>query len=113
MITIVITWMINNQESEGKKGWGFAMLQVVGQCGPLVGTRLYPRGDGPLYLRGLMGCTGAMLGTAVLAGVLRWYLSRRNRVVELEYGRVGEEEGKELVGKEGGEGRQEPFRYML
>ena len=30
VITIIITWSINNQESESKQGAGFAMLQLVG-----------------------------------------------------------------------------------
>jgi hypothetical protein len=77
VITIVITWTINNQESESKQGAGFAMLQLVGQCGPLVGTRLYPDVDAPYYTRGMAGCAGAMVVVAALAVILRLYLSRK------------------------------------
>lgn len=45
-ITIIITWTINNQDSDLKKGTGVAMLNIVGQLGPLIGTHLYPESDG-------------------------------------------------------------------
>ncbi|CZR64908.1 related to nicotinamide mononucleotide permease [Phialocephala subalpina] len=111
VITIIITWSINNQESESKQGTGFAMLQLIGQCGPLVGTRLYPQSDAPLYVRGMVSCAGAMIVVAVLAGGLRWYLGRLNRRATAEYGVVGEA-GEAMM--EGGRGKHKaPFEYML
>lgn len=108
VVTIVITWTINNQESESKQGTGFAMLQLIGQCGPLVGTRLYPERDAPLYLAGMSTCAGAMVFVAVLALVLRGYLKRKNgRVEGIEYAEIGE--GETLVGKR----RSTHFQYML
>jgi MFS family permease len=88
VITIVITWTINNQESESKQGAGFAVLQVIGQCGPLVGTRLYPEEEAPYYVRGMGVCAVAMVCVAVLAVGLRLYLGSRNRRVA--YGKIGE-----------------------
>ncbi|OBT74773.1 hypothetical protein VF21_06436 [Pseudogymnoascus sp. 05NY08] len=106
VITIVITWSINNQESESKQGAGFAMLQLVGQCGPLVGTRLYPDVDAPYYTRGMAGCAGAMVVVAILAIILRFYLSRKNRNNEKqnggEYIEVDKEEEDTLVGENAG-----------
>ncbi|KFZ17414.1 hypothetical protein V501_01727 [Pseudogymnoascus sp. VKM F-4519 (FW-2642)] len=103
VVTIVITWSINNQESESKQGAGFAMLQLVGQCGPLVGTRLYPDVDAPYYTRGMAGCAGAMVVVATLAIILRFYLSRKNRNNEKqdggEYVEVDKEEEDTLVGE--------------
>lgn len=99
VVTIVITWSINNQEGESRQGAGFAVLQVIGQCGPLVGVRLYPEEEAPLYVRGMGVCAGAMVGVAVLALGLRVYLKRRNRRVEYE--KIGDRGGKEA------------FRYML
>lgn len=93
VITIIITWTINNQEGESAQGAGFAVLQIIGQFGPLVGTRLYPEEEAPYYVRGMAICSGAMVGVAVLAVGLRWFLSRKNgRVV---YGRIGDGGGKE------------------
>ena len=39
-ITIIITWTMNNQESNAKKGMGMTILNVIGQCGPLIGRLL-------------------------------------------------------------------------
>jgi MFS family permease len=109
VITIIITWTINNQESESKQGTGFAMLQLIGQMGPLVGTRLYPDRHAPLYTSGMSICAGAMVLVAVLALVLRWYLTRANRKALEGYGKIGEE-GHTLV-SEGEEAAR--FEFML
>jgi len=93
---------------------GFAMLQLIGQCGPLVGTRLYPEEDAPLYITGMMACSGAMILVAVLAIVLRIYLGWKNRRVvkeEAEYSKIGDE-GHGLVGRGRGR-RKKGFEYML
>jgi len=116
VITIIITWTINNQESESKQGAGFAMLQLIGQCGPLVGTRLYPDKDAPYYTPGMASCAGAMVGVAILAVILRVYLSMKNRRPEIgkeaEYTEVGNEEDGTTVGKRREKG-SEGFIYML
>ncbi|CZT42364.1 related to nicotinamide mononucleotide permease [Rhynchosporium secalis] len=115
VITIIVTWAINNQESESKQGTGFAMLQLIGQCGPLVGTRLYPEEEAPYYVRGMTVCACAMGVVAVLSIVLRLYLGALNERGKREEGFVGEA-GEGLVGrragKRGGKHRK-PFVYML
>lgn len=95
-ITIIITWTMNNQESNAKKGMGMTILNVIGQCGPLIGeypvscishrrplihlgTRLFPDSDKPTYVRGMVGCAAAMLMVFVLAVVLRVVLVFENQ----------------------------------
>ncbi|KAL1597829.1 hypothetical protein SLS60_008316 [Paraconiothyrium brasiliense] len=46
-ITIIITWTINNQNTNTGKGTGVAIMNVIGQMGPLVGTSVFPSEDGP------------------------------------------------------------------
>ncbi|OQO05706.1 hypothetical protein B0A48_09799 [Cryoendolithus antarcticus] len=94
-VTVVITWTVNNQRSDEGKGTGMAVLNVIGQMGPLVGTRLYPDSEGPFYVKGMSVCAGAMGCVAVLALALRWVLVRENR---RERGRrKGGEGGWELM----------------
>ena len=114
VITIIITWTINNQESESKQGAGFAMLQIVGQCGPLVGTRLYPDRDAPYFVKGMSVCCGAMVTTAVLAIGLRTYLARENRKNESRYESTDADDGANegLVAGDM-EKHSVGFRYML
>lgn len=78
-VTLIITWTLNNQPSDAKKGAGLALLNLIGQCGPLLGTRLYPAQDHPLYLRGMAVCACFMLLVAILACFMRYLLVRRNR----------------------------------
>lgn len=105
-ITIIITWTINNQESETGKGAGVAVMNVIGQMGPLVGTSVFPKEDGPWYVRGMSICAIFMLLVGVLAGTLRWYLGRENRRRK-EGGNGGEYEGV------GTGQRRQIFEYML
>ena len=94
-VTVVITWTINNQASDEGKGTGMAILQVIGQMGPLVGTRLYPDHDAPYYVTGMSVCAGAMSMVVVLAFALRMVLRRENRK---RRARRKEAEGEALVG---------------
>ncbi len=118
VVVLTIAWSVNNQRGGGaRRGAGFALMQVVGQCGPLVGTRLYPDREGPYYARGMAVCAVAMGGVVVLAMGLRWWMGRMNRRWEREEREEmeegdGEEEGQALVGsgeRKAGRG----FRYML
>jgi len=79
-VTLIITWTLNNQDSETKKGAGIAILQFFGQCGPLLGTRLFPSEDGPLYSTGMAVCAGFMGCVVVLAFVLRVVLRKENNI---------------------------------
>ncbi|KAK4121734.1 MFS general substrate transporter, partial [Parathielavia appendiculata] len=79
VVVLTIAWSINNQRGAARRGAGFALMQVVGQCGPLVGTRLYPDREAPYYVKGMAVCAVAMVGVAVLAGVLGVWLGRVNK----------------------------------
>lgn len=79
-ITLIITWTVNNQESDEGKGTGMAILNIIGQCGPLVGTRLYPDSDKPYFLLGMTVCAAMMAVAAVLVLLLRFDLKRQNRL---------------------------------
>jgi len=78
-ITIIITWTVNNQTSDEGKSMGMMILNVIGQLGPLLGTRLYPDEDGPYFVKGMSVCAGAMGVVAILAFVLRIVLQLNNR----------------------------------
>ncbi|CAI6275050.1 unnamed protein product [Periconia digitata] len=83
-VTIIITWTINNQDSDSKKGTGVAMMNIIGQMGPLVGTSIFPEEDGPWYVKGMSVCASFMLLAGILAAVLRVVILRENRVKERE-----------------------------
>ena len=78
-ITLILAWTINNQDSDSKRGTGVAILNLVGQFGPLLGTRIYPDSDRPYYVKGMSICSGFMILVAILALVLRTILAAENR----------------------------------
>lgn len=94
-VTIVITWTINNQASDEGKGTGMAILQIIGQMGPLVGTRLYPDHDKPYYVTGMAVCSVAMMFVFWLAFALRLVLRRENMRRRAKWKQA---EGQALVG---------------
>jgi hypothetical protein len=102
----VLPWVMNNQGSETRRGTGIAVINVVGQCGPLLGTRLYPGSEGPYYRKGMWVCAAFMLFNALLALTLRMRLVWENKKLDEKYG-TNVEAG-------GGEENEGPgFRYML
>lgn len=78
-ITLILTWTINNQNTDSKRGTGIAMLNLVGQFGPLLGTRLYPDSDKPYYIRGMTVCGLFMFLVGFLALWLRKLLLKENQ----------------------------------
>lgn len=111
VVTIIITWTINNQDSDSKRGTGVAMLNYIGQLGPLVGVHLYPDRDQPYYASGMAICAGFMAAVAVLAAGLRWILVVENRRLAAEQSDDGEGEG--LVAENGQSRRVKNFVFML
>lgn len=77
-VVLIITWNLNNQPSRKEKGLAMMVMNVVGQCGPLIGVNLFPRSDGPHYVSGMVVSGIFMSGVVVLAAILRWKLTRMN-----------------------------------
>ncbi|KAM0669983.1 hypothetical protein ACQRIU_000378 [Beauveria bassiana] len=124
VVTLIITWGINSQPDETRRGATFAMMQFIGQLGTLIGTRLYPDRHGPYYTMGHRICAAVLLGAAACAFVLRSYLKRLNRQLAEKdahssyrdgLGAAGEDpdEAERLVGSAKEQGSGDSFRYMI
>lgn len=118
----ILPWVLNNQGSDTKRGTGIAILNLVGQCGPLLGTRVYPAKDSPYYRLGMWVCAGFMLFNGVLAFGLRTLLVWENKRLDRKYGIVGRVDGQGKVadgitgGGAAGVGDENDgprFRYVL
>lgn len=121
-IANILPWVLNNQGSDTRRGTGIAILNIVGQCGPLLGTRLYPAGEGPYYRVGMWTCAGFMIFNGILALALRALLSWENRKLDEKYGKVGlsaahgttkSTEGISESTNFGDENEGPSFRYIL
>ncbi|KAK4574704.1 hypothetical protein LTR86_001545 [Recurvomyces mirabilis] len=108
-VTIVITWTVNNQPSDEGKGTGMAMLNVIGQMGPLLGTRLYPDAEGPYYIKGMSVCAVAMALVGLLALALRIVLKKENARRRSKWREDEMAEGEALVGRMA---TSEPFTFL-
>ncbi|KAM3516299.1 hypothetical protein MY11210_000058 [Beauveria gryllotalpidicola] len=124
VVTLIITWGINSQPDETRRGATFAMMQFIGQLGTLIGMRLYPDHDGPYYTTGHRVCAAVLLGAAACAFVLQSYLKRLNRKLAEKdahssykdgLGAAGEDpdEAERLVGSAKDRGSGNSFRYMI
>lgn len=112
-VTLLITWTLNNQESDSKKGTGLAVLNIIGQFGPLLGTRLYPDSDKPYYVRGMSVCAGFMLSVFFLSLVLRGILVRENsKSLDACSLAVSQDDEERLIDKEVVGSRPRRFTYM-
>lgn len=78
-VVLIITWNLNNQPSRKEKGLAMMIMNIVGQCGPLIGVNLFPRSDGPRYVHGMVISGLFMSGVVALSALLRWKLIRMNR----------------------------------
>lgn len=100
--------MVNNHGTDTKRGAGLVIMGLVGQCGPLLGTRIYPAKNQPYYRMGMWTCASFMIFVAVLAIALRTVLKWENKRLDEKYGKL--EEGGVRAGLES-EGPN--FRYVL
>jgi len=111
-IALILTWVSNNNGTDSKRGAGFILMNFVGQCGPLVGTHIFPASDGPLYLKGFYISFGFTVFAALLAVVQIFYLRYLNKKLDAKYGPVHQQFNPEdLVGVETDDNIN--FRYIL
>lgn len=101
---------------------GIVILNVIGQCGPILGTRIFPERQGPQYVKGQAICAAFMGFNAFLAMSLRLLLVWENRKLDAKYGKkelptkTGEktgEDGASAVQVAGEENYGSSFRYTL
>ncbi|XWX00450.1 hypothetical protein V2A60_008470 [Cordyceps javanica] len=107
-IANILPWVLSNQGNDERRGAGIVLLNLVGQCGPLLGTRLYPKSERPDYVKGHAICAAFMGFTALLALFLRCLLMWKNRKLAQRCPAV--EDGENI---EGEENYGPSFRYVL
>ncbi|KAL8830974.1 MAG: hypothetical protein Q9191_001123 [Dirinaria sp. TL-2023a] len=115
----ILPWTVNNQGSDTRRGVGIVLLNLIGQCGPLLGTNIFPKNEGPRYVKGMAICAAFTWFTGALAIGLRLLLIWENEKLDKKYGtraaiiarRTGDLAGQESVQSE--ENYGEAFRYIL
>jgi dipeptide/tripeptide permease len=93
-IANILPWVLNNQGTDTRRGAGIVILNLIGQCGPLLGTRLYPTNEGPFYVKGQSVCAAFMFFTTLLAFGLRCLLWWENKKLDKQYGTLAEQKAQ-------------------
>lgn len=82
----ILPWVMNNQGSDSRRGAGIVLLNLIGQCGPLLGTNIYPDSDAPRFVKGHSICAAFLFFTTLLALSLRTLLVWENKKLDRAYG---------------------------
>ncbi|KAL9033495.1 MAG: hypothetical protein Q9214_007491, partial [Letrouitia sp. 1 TL-2023] len=85
-IANILPWVLNNQGSDTRRGTGIVILNLIGQCGPLLGTNIFPPEESPRYKKGMWVSAAFTLFTAILALSLRTMLVWENGKLDEKYG---------------------------
>ncbi|KAI9067862.1 MFS general substrate transporter [Trametes sanguinea] len=86
-IGVIIAWFAHNLGSETKKATGIPMYMAIGQCGSVLGSHLYPKTDGPRYIRGFAVTCALQFVAAIAALVLTISYRIENKRRDNKYGK--------------------------
>jgi len=86
-VGIIIAWFAHNLGSETKKATGIPMFNAIGQCGSVLGSHIFPKTDGPRYIKGFAVLCGLELLAAFCAIVLTISYRIENRRRDRLYGK--------------------------
>ncbi|KAJ8503488.1 hypothetical protein ONZ45_g10819 [Pleurotus djamor] len=82
-IGTLIAWLAHNLGSETKRATGMSITLVMGHCGSILGSYIFPKAEGPLYTKGFAICCAlqflAMSCAIILTVSYRLENSRRDR----------------------------------
>ncbi|KFY20687.1 hypothetical protein V491_03516 [Pseudogymnoascus sp. VKM F-3775] len=78
-LSINITWLLNNQGGESKRGAGLAILAIFGQTSSFLSSAVFPKEDKPYFVKGCaIGCAFTGL-ICVLSLGLHFKLAHENK----------------------------------
>jgi len=109
-VAMVLTWVGNTHATDSKRSAGLAILATGGQCGPVLGTNIFPKSEAPYYRKGMWVSCGACLIVVVAACMQMAILHRANKKRDEKYGAQRDVVHLERP-TEFGEDKQ--FRYMV
>ncbi|KAI1826378.1 major facilitator superfamily domain-containing protein [Xylaria intraflava] len=76
---ILAPWATNIHNTESRRAGGWAILGMMGQTGALLGTNLFPSNEVPYYRKGSWVSFSICLLVAIVSAILSLLLHRENR----------------------------------
>ncbi|KAG4430795.1 hypothetical protein IFR05_013728 [Cadophora sp. M221] len=110
-LALNMTWMLNNQAGDTKKGIVMSMLAIFGQCSSFVASTIFPVEDKPYYVKGTaVGCglTGLIVPISLF---LHFKLKAENERRNALSATVNAQEGHQIDVTALGDAHQ-GFRYF-
>ncbi|KAK0335539.1 hypothetical protein LTR91_017035 [Friedmanniomyces endolithicus] len=83
-VALLLAWTANIHATESKRAGGYVVLATVGQCGPLLGTNVFPDSEKPYFRTGMWISAAFCLLVAILSLVLSTWLIFENRKMARE-----------------------------
>lgn len=109
-VALLLTWVTNTHATDSKRAAGLAILATGGQCGPVLGTNIFPPSEAPFYRKGMWISCGACLLVVVFATIQSFLLWRENKKRDAKYGK---ERDTTYIGVHNTLGNDESFRYII
>ncbi|EOD48603.1 putative mfs transporter protein [Neofusicoccum parvum UCRNP2] len=93
-VAVVLVWNANTNETGSKRAGGLWIMMTVGQCGPLLGTNMFPEEEGPYYRKGMWVSCSFALTAATASALLSFLLWRENKQRDRLYEKPAEGQGQ-------------------
>ncbi|KAK2597667.1 hypothetical protein N8I77_012438 [Diaporthe amygdali] len=81
----ILALTLNNQGSDSRRGMSIVIINLIGQCGPFLGTTRFPSSEAPRYVKGMSICAAFMFFSALLALAQRLLLVWENKRLDRKY----------------------------
>lgn len=109
-VALTLSWVANTHATDSKRAAGLAILATGGQCGPVLGTNIFPPHEGPFYRKGMWISCGACLLVFFLASLQSFLLWKENKRRDRKYGTQRE---TTYLSVQGELGNDKHFRYVI
>jgi len=83
-VPLILAWVASIHSTESKRAGANVIMYTIGQCGPLLGTNVFPESEKPYYRKGMWISAGMCLMCACLAALLSSILIWENKKMERE-----------------------------
>ena len=109
-VALTLSWVSNTHATDSKRAAGLAILATGGQCGPVLGTNIFPPNEAPFYRKGMWISCGACLLVFFLATLQSFLLWKENQRRDKKYGK---QRDTTYIPVQGELGNDKYFRFII
>lgn len=100
-IPLCYSWLVTNAAGESKRGIALVIFGTIGQCSPLLGTRLFPATEKPYYRKGMYVSAGLLVAGFVIEFLAILYFYSINRAKDKAFKNRSSSSSSTKEGQEG------------